>query len=110
MVELRLDIDSQVLRILGQKALRIGQVCEMPIFVRLQVDKPLGTVAMSRALKFDCKKNFANEPYAKQAARYTSNWNVPLQHRATALARELFVHEGFARAFSRSPEFQREAG
>src|SRR5215469_2929788 len=50
------------------------------------LDKPLGTVAMSRALKFDCKKNFANEPYAKQATPYTSDWNVPLQQRATALA------------------------
>jgi hypothetical protein len=49
------------------------------------LDKPLGTVAMSRALKFDCKKNFANEPFAKQAAPYTSSWNVPLQHSAAAL-------------------------
>jgi len=50
------------------------------------LDKPLGTVAMSRALKFDCQKDFANEPYAKQAAPYTSDWTVPLQHRANALA------------------------
>jgi hypothetical protein len=50
------------------------------------LDKPLGTIAMSRALKFDCQKDFANEPYAKQAAPYTSDWTVPLQHRATALA------------------------
>src|SRR5215471_1709145 len=30
--------------------------------------------------------------------------------RATALAREFFACEGFAREFSRSPKFQREAG
>jgi hypothetical protein len=50
------------------------------------LDKPLGTVAMSRAVKFDCKKDFANEPYAKQASPYTSDWNVPLEHHATAVA------------------------
>jgi hypothetical protein len=50
------------------------------------LDKPLGTVAMSRAVKFDCKKDFANEPYAKLATPYTSAWNVPSQYYETALA------------------------
>jgi hypothetical protein len=48
------------------------------------LDKPLGTVAMSRTVKFDCKKDFAHEPYAS-AAPYTSIWDVPLTYRETAL-------------------------
>lgn len=49
------------------------------------LEQPLGTVALSRALKFDCKKNFADEPFANQPP-YVSAWNVPLQYRANALA------------------------
>jgi hypothetical protein len=47
-------------------------------------DKPLGTVALSRAVKFDCKKDFKNEPYANHPA-YTSSWTVPVTQRSTAL-------------------------
>jgi hypothetical protein len=49
------------------------------------LDKPLGTVAMSRAVKFDCKKDFAHEPYALETQPYTSSWTVPVTHHQSAL-------------------------
>lgn len=48
-------------------------------------DKPLGSVAMSRAVKWDCAKDFSNEPFAHDPP-YTSNWVPSLAHRPTALA------------------------
>jgi hypothetical protein len=45
---------------------------------------PLGTVAMSRAVKWDCAKDFAHENFANDPA-YTSNWTPPLTHQTAAL-------------------------
>jgi hypothetical protein len=49
----------------------------------LYPDKPLGTVAASRAVRFMCEKDFKNEPFANQ--EFQSDWSVPTGHSATAL-------------------------
>ena len=50
----------------------------------LYPDKPLGTVAASRAVRFLCKKEFKNEAFANE--QFQSDWVLPTAHRATALA------------------------
>ncbi|HUK14491.1 MAG TPA: hypothetical protein VLW17_14420 [Thermoanaerobaculaceae bacterium] len=47
-------------------------------------DRPLGTVAASRAVRFICKKDFAKEKFAN--AQFQSNWTVPTTFRAQALS------------------------
>jgi hypothetical protein len=46
-------------------------------------DHPLGSVAASRAVKFDCRKDFGKESFA--SALFHSAWQVPTAFRATAL-------------------------
>jgi hypothetical protein len=50
----------------------------------LYPDKPLGTVAASRAVRFMCEKDFKDEPFANE--QFQSDWTVPTAHGATALA------------------------
>jgi hypothetical protein len=49
----------------------------------LYPDKPLGTVAASRAVRFMCEKDFKTEPFANQ--QFQSDWTLPTTHEATAL-------------------------
>jgi nucleoside phosphorylase len=48
-------------------------------------NKPLGSVAMSRAVKWDCAKDFAHEPFAHDPP-YTSNWAPSLAQKSAALS------------------------
>jgi hypothetical protein len=50
----------------------------------LYPDKPLGTVAASRAVRFMCEKDFKSQPFANE--EFQSDWTVPTTHRETALA------------------------